>query len=437
MDTCSNHQCEEQERRSGGDARTPAFLTADDDATQPAVLLAEKLAMFVHRFHEFPADLLPAKLPDHQFEKKEYCLWRDLFLEWTKDIFLEDDLGKKKEIILNDFKHEEQKGLRQEAFERAHQVWSGIVNYAGGFYLHHLDDKVQTEQEIRAIIQCVPEALSCCEKKHENQGAFFLPIHSAINHYSINGCDIEVSGRNFSALSFVPVLLEEGIKYDIPIIAGSRNSDFEKIHDSRGGLLSKPDLYEGEEFEDTMTLLFGLEGYSCEDSEECIILRIFDRLRQVSIIRKEDIRNHSILYWIVNGKKMMLLERIVDWDPDVLKETDCMHHYALLNIPEFDRFEIMLKIALQFFCQELGLLLLKHRNTHDTVISQLYERRGKNATWDILKRAFAKADLRKLLGFNEEMGMFPFLLAAEGDLADLNLVYYLMRKDPVIWNIYP
>lgn len=296
-------------------------------------------------------------------------------------------------IQYNDIKQEEQKGLGREAFEIAQQVWNGIVNYVGGLYLHHLDDKFETEHSF------------------DVSRRLFL----AINHYRINGCDIEVSGRNFSALSFVPVLLEEGIKYDIPIVAGRRNSDFEKVHDSRGGLLSRPNLYEGDKFEDTMTLLFGLEGYSCGDNEELILLKIFDRLKQTSIIRKEDIQDHSILFWIVNEKKMVLLERVVAWDPDVLKKTDCMHHYALFNVPEFDRFEVMINIALQFISQELGLLLLKHRNTNDTVLSHLYEQRGKNETWTILKRTFAKADLWKLLSFNEEESVFPFILAAEGD----------------------
>lgn len=73
-------------------------------------------------------------------------------------------------------------------------------------------------------------------------------------------------------------------------------------------------------------------------------------------------------------------------------------------------------------------------NNNATVISTAYKNVGKDMAWDDIEEELSKIDPLKLLAFDEEANMFPFMVAAQGESADLDLMYYLMRKDPEIWN---
>ena len=45
--------------------------------------------------------------------------------------------------------------------ERVETFWEGITNDAGLFLHENLDDKKHTQEEVKALVQCVPGSLSC------------------------------------------------------------------------------------------------------------------------------------------------------------------------------------------------------------------------------------------------------------------------------------
>ena len=456
--------------------------TALLDAKLAAV--AEKLAKFVHRMPEFPEGFLPTHVIEIEVKNgkrrrtinvmvpdkyKRYSKIFHLFWEWAtnSNVISEDDLSKKKEIILNCIQKD------PEARERAAKVWKGIVRYVGGAYLHNLDEDTQSEEEIRAIVQCVPEALSYCCEESEYVGVFMLPIHSAMHRVEVFGdryrLDEEYSiFENWSALSFVPMLLQEGMKQDIPENAfGQTNHLFRASPDeedmegrcNRGGLFSfavsiagdcdvfewKPVLVElvrlGQK--DDQCRFFYLENDHAEQ-----IVSIFENLKQLGIMKKEDIHDHKLIKEAAEKEQFDLLNWLVEWDPksslkgfhdtiyhysrDSRSYYPMMHYYAS---KKYHVFIEILEVTLRHYPEQLGLLFLEDsENNNATVISTAYKNVGKDMAWDDIEEELSKIDPLKLISFDEEANMFPFMVAAQGESADLDLLYYLMRKDPEVWN---
>lgn len=110
-------------------------------------------------------------------------------------------------------------------------------------------------------------------------------------------------------------------------------------------------------------------------------------------------------------------------------------HEEYYNEKEFP-LDRILDVTFRHFPDELGLLFLQdgYNDYKETTLSIAYECRGEKEVWNSIVSAMEKVDPLKIVSFNEDIGMFPFMLAARDETADLNLVYHLMRKDPVLWN---
>ena len=67
----------------------------------------------------------------------------------------------------------------------------------------------------------------------------------------------------------------------------------------------------------------------------------------------------------------------------------------------------------------------------ESVIEIAYKCFGKDETWDAIKECLDGAGTKKVLLRNPNTNMYPFMLAAEGSSTHLDVVYYLLRKDPV------
>lgn len=435
--------------------KTPMDIDSKD------VELAEKLAMFIHRLKEFPEKYFSDYGLDDDLDDLNFWAWEGKIRKY------EDLEGKKRQILL-DFEN-------KDARSGAKKTWKKIVSYTGSMYLHMLDDKVQTKEEIRALVQCVPEALSWYSDLASQMDCYFLPIHSAI--LCVEG-DLEDIGFHINALSFVPLLLEEGIKHDIPLgfrttrkkVGGlymtlyvERITDIET--DTRGGLLSKFEIEDGRS-----TFLQSLARFDCnfgwqdKDSQitsdemmQASVVKTFETLKQMNLISKEDILNHDLIPTAAKHRRFGILEWLAALCPDGLKtyfgdmETfssrPFMHgcasktidhyygHEEYYNEKEFP-LDRILDVTFRHFPDELGLLFLQdgYDDHEETTLSIAYECRGEKEVWNSIVSAMEKVDPFKLVSFNEDIGMFPFMHAARDETADLNLVYHLMRKDPVLWN---
>lgn len=431
------------------------------DMDKKDIELAEKLAMFIHRKKEFPEKYF-----------SDYGLADDLeglnFWTWEVKIRKYQDLEEKKRQILLDFENEDTR-------TGAKKAWKKIVSYTGSMYLHMLDDKVQTNEEIRALVQCVPEALSWYSELASQMDCYFLPIHSAI--LRVEG-DLEDIGFHRNALSFVPLLLEEGVKHDIPLgfkttrkkvgglymnLSVERITDIET--DTRGGLFSKFEIEDGRStFLQSLARFYCYLGWKDKDSEitsdkmmQASVVEIFETLKQMNLISKEDILNHDLIPTAAKHRRFEILEWLAAMSPDSLKtyfhdlktfsSGPFMHgcasktidyyyeHEEYYNEKEFP-LDRILEITFRHFPDELGLLFLQddYDDYEETTLSIAYNCRGEKEVWNSIVSAMEKVDPLKLVSFNEDTGMFPFMLAAKDETADLNLVYHLMRKDPVMWN---
>ena len=135
-----------------------------------------------------------------------------------------------------------------------------------------------------------------------------------------------------------------------------------------------------------------------------------------------------------------------------------MQNPVTLKFTKKKHFVDILDVAFCHFPRQLGLLFLESnkKNYLTTPFSLLHraieeqdrrrwkspeeaaipsETRVKVKFWSIIEEAFDKVNPLKYLALDEETCMFPFMLAAKGEAADLNLVYYLMRKDPQVWSV--
>lgn len=455
--------------------------------------LAKKLATLVHRFNELPKYFLSYSKHDVKTIS--------MFWEWAEDTFLQDDLVQKQHMIWNNMQKD------TEARNRAHGIWNDIVKYTGIYLFQHLNEKVQTEEEIRALVQCVPEALCYSIQKDtrdpydpeslrvfiQSDGndfslsfPFILPVHSAI-------CSEE-------ALSFVPVLVEEGMKHDVPLVANTNNvilcedwlekKGIQDRYDSRGGLLSFRDYIDdlswpSNKEPNALQLLAKCRRHYCSDKDNEKVVKIFDQLRDRNIIKKQDISKYQLMSLAADRKTLHLLKWIVDWEPNSLlmqcknkfslssrtrEEAPLIHYYAIPSKHFSNSIGDVLDLAFCYFPQQLGLLFLEDEKTGNTTFSiaykaiekeesiqyrfqhlrtmviggnaamelynsMSYETRAKVKLWSIIEEALSKGNPLKYLALDEETCMFPFMLAAKGEGADLNLVYYLMRKDPQVWSV--
>ncbi|GFH56756.1 predicted protein [Chaetoceros tenuissimus] len=405
--------------------------------------LAEKLAMFIHNFDDFP---------NHYREEIRYDLKDMHFWELLEEIQVQEGFGKKKQMLLALFMEQIFRSIAQEA-------WWKIVFYTGGSYLQYLfdrdgidlesldegdensddgmeigsfdestedldngsvessyeestessDDK-STEnlgQQIRALVRCIPEALSCYDESNEfcaNENLYMLPIHSAI----VMSVDEGLVSNHSSSMSLFFLLLEEGLKQDIPIAPPAKEDDtdfLERYEDARGGLFSRFD--DCEEWSTTLDRLIGCYNYDGSEVESSA-LDTLKRLKQMELITKDDILDFCLITRAAETRNFSILSWIVSWCPEALKgkawwqENQLFMHacaaarvdFGLFDAYAFNDtdfpFEKVLKISFQHFPHELGLLFLKDDN--ETTMDILFGKRGAKESFAILEPTFEKLD---------------------------------------------
>ena len=253
-----------------------------------------------------------------------------------------------------------------------------------------------SEDDIRTLVQCVPTALS----DEEECGVISIIRAAERGQYS-----------------FLPVLAEEGIKHNV----GGEGM--------RGGLLCIDVV--GKNVLHSLSCCGRLEDSRCLDA--------IKRLREMGLFSKGDIKEYNLLWDSCRCGCPKRFNYFVDWDPSLLKESVAFgQEKALLHMdPNFaggDKFQFQLALgaSLRRYPHELSLLLLKNPNG-DTPFQRAtagYDI-GKKEAWKLIQKCLEESNVSQILEKNSETNMYPFMFAAVGDTSELDLVYYLLHRNPL------
>ena len=178
-----------------------------------------------------------------------------------------------KEKLINLLLHEKDlpAEMKSKIDEQVETFWKGITNSAGLFLHHDLaDDKEHTQEQVKTLVQCIPESLSHGEVDRlyieYTDLRIHLPIHAAIwdfHYYSTK------------AISFIPLLAEEGAKLNV---GGA---------DRRGGL-----LYPNVDDDNVLQLLVSCYDEECDRYRpglDSLCLNVMKSLREMDFLQKDDI----------------------------------------------------------------------------------------------------------------------------------------------------
>jgi hypothetical protein len=286
--------------------------------------------------------------------------------------------------------------LRHKINDKAMNLLEDLTEDVVEFLHDDLDEEKHSEDDIRTLVQCVPTALSGGEHEYGS-----IPIVNASCYRK--------------QMPFIPVLAEEGIKYNV----GGDGM--------RGGLISK---YKEE---------CAVWRLSCSGLEDACCLDVIKRLREMGLFSKEDVRKYHLLLgsscFELSPKRF---NYFADWDPSLLKESVATlfgEKESLLNFVVKcaicgDGFQLALSTSLRHYPHELGLLLLKDPKG-GTPFRIARDKFGKKEAWKLIQKCLDESNDHQILEQNSETNMYPFMLAAAGDTGELDLVYYLLRRNPL------
>ena len=318
----------------------------------------------------------------------------------------------------------------------AFRIIETMTQKAGKFLQSHLDDRKHTEANVKAIVQVFPCALS----SKDSEG------FSSITYAS----------RRKESISFVPLLAEESRRPNISSCSAGSN-----IVDRRGGLVSE----DAEESRGQLCALKNIvrmqkrnsfsQRSSSDDNDETDqrCLQLLERLRASGLFVKEDIRKHKLLYWSCKPEAKARFNYIVEWDPDALIETEIrgqpMIHFLIIFQKKYrplsaylSNFSMMIEAGLKYHPEKLGLFFVKSRCGESVynAACRSFCTNGKKQVWKIAHRCLeaGEADtIERMIGkVDPTTSLYPFLKAAAGgrESSSLDILYYVLRRDPVIFE---
>ena len=234
--------------------------------------------------------------------------------------------------------------LREKYSERYSMLLQDMTNDAGEF-LHNLNVVKHSDNEVKAVIQAFPTALS-----HASVNGKF-PIHKAL--------------RSEVSVPFIPVLAAESIKFNI---GGGE--------DKRGGLLS-----EDPQDPDSLNLLQYLTALGRKDDPDIYddaCLDAIKKLRGCNLLRKEDIRKHRLLYWSCHPTSSARFEYLLHWDPKALISKTHASPLTMAKYESIEHFVMILKAGMKYYPEHLGFLFQKNKRKGDkTACDTAFEQFGK------------------------------------------------------------
>ena len=320
--------------------------------------------------------------------------------------------------------------LRDAINEKATKFLESLTSLkeeVGSFLCSDMNDAEHSEDDIRTLVQCVPKSLK--QKTRYADGWWNFPIGSVTSTYTT--CRKTREHRQIG-LSLIPILADEGMKLNV-------------FGDGmRGGLLCKDSS--------GRTQLWRIckdGGRGGHETSDLRLLDVIKRLREMGLVEKEDIKKYGLLHCYENMSEYQNTSKrfnyFVDWDPSALKQAREFEGsrndttYWLLQICPMDwvskpSFQLALNATLRHYPYELVQVLLLNKNDKDTGTFQAAKNKfGKQALELFDNCLNAEPNGSKILHEkNPETNMYAFMDAAAGDTNDLDLVYHLIRRNPLV-----
>ena len=225
-----------------------------------------------------------------------------------------------------------------------------------GQLLHNLHKDKPEKETLKKLIHEFPSSLECKNDKGQ------LPIQSAVWNDGVS-------------VGYVPLLAEEGIKYNI----GGDNA--------RGGLLVEDPT--DTKNRNVLQLLVNMRYARNPILYDTAYLNIMKDLRDMNLLVKNDIQDHDLFFHACSFTSKLRFEYLADWSPDGLK-TYIHRGLPILNSiikrrPIAARaFPTFLKALLKHHPQEAGLLFQKDRKGK-TACDYAFDKYGKEETQNILR----------------------------------------------------
>ena len=300
--------------------------------------------------------------------------------------------------------------------ERSKAFLEAVTPDAERFLRDELDFNKHTNEEVRTLIQSIPNALLV--KNYDGM----YPIQSITWDYSEDGF-------NAKAIPFLPLLAEEGAKLNV----GGDGM--------RGGILIK--YFNDSECDCILEELFSVhqceDNYSDENKRkhiETICLNAITSLQNKGLFQKEDIKRYNLVSKSCHPSSIDRFKYAVELNPEALtlRRTDgdwtfLLLHDVIQEENDIEVFQLALKAGLEHFPHQLGFLFQKGDNGIGTTLFQeackLY---GKLETWRLVEKCFDEmGDKEAVFERNPCMA-----ISKATDTLELDLLYYLLVHHPVI-----
>ncbi len=212
-------------------------------------------------------------------------------------------------------------------------------------------------------------------------------------------------------------------------------------------------------------------GRGGHETSDLRLLDVIKRLREMGLVEKEDIKKYGLLHCYENMSEYQNTSKrfnyFVDWDPSALKQAREFEGsrndttYWLLQICPMDwvskpSFQLALNATLRHYPHDLVQVLFLRGTSEGNITFQTAEETlgkkealklfenptfqtagetlGKKEAWALFENCLdAETNGSKVLfEKNPKTNMYAFMVAAAGDTSDLDMVYYLLRRNPLV-----
>ena len=255
--------------------------------------------------------------------------------------------------------------------ELAEHMLDGIEE-KGSRFLCDLDDRKDSPDDVRLMVEMFPSALSHHEG-YENE----------CGEVDCIGLPIYYATMDDHSKAFIPLLAEEGMK---------RN-----MKETCGGLFDENNEYEASAIE--------LEITNCPGNE---CLDILKELRSLDVLTKEDIHDKGLASMAIWRSSKEVCDYIIDWNPSILKKDGSSH---LINeilyanagcdflFPKERRkvaFQWVLEAGMRHCPQDVGFLFHSHSgdkedNVNETFLERAIKIFGRGQTFEYIQKSISSS----------------------------------------------
>ncbi|OEU12762.1 hypothetical protein FRACYDRAFT_263044 [Fragilariopsis cylindrus CCMP1102] len=416
---------------------------AQDEQQQQAIIFLKKFILVLEQKETFPlqtrnkTDELVGSFPEaalnEQQQQQAVVIIKKmiLVLEYKETFPLQtriktDELVEKflEEFVVDNFLAE----LKNDVHEMlcADLTDPNSDNYRG------LDSERDTEAEVEAIVRVFPEVLMRRKFDEDNEhGNIYYPIQL------LAIAPVEGNWQcNVKAVSFIPIIARLAIEFDL----------FEE--EERGGLLCDYGTNGlGPYAENALIDLMlsdrtELHNQEHHESVETKYLQVLIELRQLGLLKKEDIQSYTLLHKLC--RRPSFAEKrfcfLVEWDPSAITKPDAhgylpIHCGALPNIfrPQNTQgFQHTFGYGIRYFPKKKGISLLFKKNNHDghTPFQYACKTFGREKVMEAVEDTLIRC-------YNSSSDDTPplhivsaLMTAANDENIHLDCVYFLMRRKP-------